>query len=823
MSTKTQAPVRNRSFLRWLIPLSLLLLCIAGAAIWLFLSSGSKSELPPLVQINSPSTGSTAEINTPLTVQASAEGSDSFKRVELYSDGALVAVEDSTLDGGSNPLIFSQNYTPLTLGRHVLMARGYSADNKFSDSSVVYLDVLEPSSASQTINVDAIPNSGGTMPSVNDMSRLHGVAPDQILAANPDLNGTNPSSPLSPGTILHIPPRPRNPAPTDGTPPPTPIASARVAPTALNLTVDCTSTQLTWTDNTTDESGFLIYRLAPGDSLLTLVATLPANTTTYHETLSTLGTYRYQVAALRGSQEGLSLMQSGSTPDLCVPPASSIETVALSILSLDTTEAYDGVYCYFNINGSGYQRAPEADFTYLTPEADGLTYNLARQLPNHGQFILGVPTDEGPLTFGGECWGQRGPISTEIGSPFTASHLRADWDGRDLFQTAMEGAGKPVAALESFTGGYNLRLHYRLSTNTPSARAQAIESQFDVSRLDPTAIRSILAPVIPEPLYGPGFPIITNLRIEHSFRGCDEFRVDGVRAYCVLGSLPIGGPLTILWDLTVRDSAIPESSLDRYVVTIRNPSRNTILMQTPIQRIESDAIRTSLILPARDLPCGSRIQVRVDGFVGPMQLDAPSAIFWIMTEPCRGPLAMVTVTFSTLEVGHVAETDEQVQPAAIDDWLELQGGVTVDREGRILVNSLLNYDYWWVPVQGADPSLSPTRSFDMTDRTMPNGLTFIRNYEDFPRTSAPPIFIVPIMTGEQTITIGSSIYDVDATWPAPLRHPGRTSTCGTRRIELGPRSSTLWSTLRQIIILGDPWPNSEECRITVSIVGSVRP
>ncbi len=834
MSTKARTPVRNHLIRRWFIPLFLLLLCVVVASAWFLLAPRDENGLPPIVQINSPSSGATLEINTPLTVLASAEGAESYKRAELYSDGALVAVENSTLEGGSNPLIFAQEYTPLTPGRHVLMVRAYISDDKFNDSGIVYVDVVEPSAISQTINVDTIPIADGVLPSVNDISFLQGVPPDQLLASNPDLNGTDPSVPLSPGTNLHIPPRPRNPAPSGGTPPPEPIASAPAAPSALNLTLDCTSTQLTWTDNSADESSFLVYRLAPGDSLLTLIATLPAGTTTYQEALSTLGTYRYQVAAMRGGMEGLSLMNSASTPDLCAPPSGALETVVLSVLSLDTTETYDGIYCYLDINGSGYQRTPEDDFIYLTPESDGVTYNLAQKLPNHGQFLLAVPPDGGPLSFGGECWGRRGPIATAIGLPFTASHPRDDWDGRDLLQTAMEAAGKPVASLTAFAGE-SLRLHYRLSANIPKARAEAIANQFDLSGLDPTAIRSILAPVIPEPLYGGArLPIITNLRIEHSFRGCDQFQ-GNARGFCVLGSLPANGPLTILWDLAIRSPLFSETLIDRYIVTLNVPVNagplvNNIVIPIPIRRVGSSPIRTSLILPTQDLPCGSRVQVRVDGFIGAMQLESPNAIFWVVTEPCRGPLATVTIRFTTLEVRDVAESDEQIQPAAIDDWLELQGAVAVNGDTRILVNSFTHFDHWWTPVQGIDPSSSIPRPYFMSGLVInpafarpPEQLWFVRNLEDFPRVSAQPTFQVDIMRGQQTITIGASIFDVDARWPAPLLHPGgRTSTCGNR-IELGPRSSTLWSTLRQTIRLGPPWPNNEECQVWVTVVGRVRP
>ncbi|MEO6245797.1 MAG: N-acetylmuramoyl-L-alanine amidase [Opitutaceae bacterium] len=87
---------------------------------------------------------------------------------------------------------------------------------------------------------------------------------------------------------------------------------------------------LAWVDNATNETGYLVERRAPGSSVWTIVATLPANTTNYSDPTVTAGsTYVYRVqafnlsgasaqasneATLSAATTGGSLVLAGVTP-----------------------------------------------------------------------------------------------------------------------------------------------------------------------------------------------------------------------------------------------------------------------------------------------------------------------------------------------------------------------------------------------------------------------------------------------------------------------------------------------------------------------------
>ncbi|MCX7840546.1 MAG: Ig-like domain-containing protein, partial [Anaerolineae bacterium] len=179
------------------------LLIAAGGAIWYFFLRTPEIAQGPVVRISSPTTGSTAELNAPLQVNATAEDTAGVMRIELYADGALVAVQETTLAQGSNPLVFMQNWTPLTKDTHILLARAYNRTGKFADSNVVRLDVVEPLTQTRRVNLDEIPRGPNVpLPSLNQVSQLSGVPVERLREANPGLRNTDPNVPLPGGTNL---------------------------------------------------------------------------------------------------------------------------------------------------------------------------------------------------------------------------------------------------------------------------------------------------------------------------------------------------------------------------------------------------------------------------------------------------------------------------------------------------------------------------------------------------------------------------------------------------------------------------------------------
>lgn len=94
--------------------------------------------------------------------------------------------------------------------------------------------------------------------------------------------------------------------PLPGTPPAVP-SNLKVTPNAYDRL------NLTWTDNSNNETGFEIYRSATLTGTYQIVATVPANTTAYTDTLlSPQTTYYYKLKAINGSGDsGFNLVEYG--------------------------------------------------------------------------------------------------------------------------------------------------------------------------------------------------------------------------------------------------------------------------------------------------------------------------------------------------------------------------------------------------------------------------------------------------------------------------------------------------------------------------------
>jgi predicted phage tail protein len=125
---------------------------------------------------------------------------------------------------------------------------------------------------------------------------------------------------------------------TDGPPAPT----LPTAPTGLGATATSSSSiSLTWADNASDESNFVVQRSTTSGSGFATIATLGANTTSYADTagLSASTTYYYQVYATNSAgSSGFSIEASATTdPAPLTPPIapSGLGATATSSSSID--------------------------------------------------------------------------------------------------------------------------------------------------------------------------------------------------------------------------------------------------------------------------------------------------------------------------------------------------------------------------------------------------------------------------------------------------------------------------------------------------------
>jgi len=451
-----------------------------------------------------------------------AEASRPVLRLEVYANGALVAAAN----GQENVLTLAQPWTPLTPGRHALVARAFFSTDDFADSEVVFVDAADLSGAPVSVNVDDLPRGEGvTEIRLGDLAAAAGTTPTEIARLNPGLPPA-PEAVIPPGTPLNLPRRSIPPPPASARPPIPPPSpggpgSPPFGPGAPNFngeTHSCSQISMRWSD-APDETAYSLYRIAPGESAMARIARLPANTTTYTDSpVTRVGTYRYFLAPARPGGEGITSMLAVEIGPECSPAGTGATTsLNLLLLSLTTEQAYDGVYCYVSFNGSRYERLP-AEPGLLRPTSGSLYYELPLQLPSRGIYGITVPSD-GLVRLNGECWGRRGAQSLSIGR-FSGSHSRTEWDGRDLVNSLLTFEPRQLASADSLppaAGGASF-VRYRL---------QPVGSRFDLSQIEAaTSLRwiSLNFPVILTPL-GIGDIVVpppTNLRVRN-VAGCDFF------------------------------------------------------------------------------------------------------------------------------------------------------------------------------------------------------------------------------------------------------------------------------------------------------------
>lgn len=670
---------------------------------YLVLAPRSLASGPGGALILTPADGDQLARSASVIVQASASHADGVRRVELYADGALIAAQESALQDGSRPLNLYAAWVPLTVGRHILMARAYTLENQHFDSLAIHVNVVEPGPQVETIN------TGAGSPSAADIAASTGASAEDILEANPGLP-PDPGAPIPPGTDVEVPlPPPADPPPAD---PPPPMPGAPAAPTGLAVTADCATAQLTWTD-AADEQQYVVYRLDP--PVLTPIATLAAGSTSHADPLPGLGMWSYQVASVKDGLESLTPLVSASTPAECVPPLPPPAAIADLTLSMDTLVAdavWDGAYCYFDINGTGYQRVPAAAFSYLTPEPDGVTYDLAAQLPDGGSYHVTADSTVG-LTLSGECWGRSGP-SVELLGEFSAAHGPDDWDGDPLSQSAY--------------------LFGRTGHASPN-RAPNVAVNYTINTAPPGPGDFWLLPGWIDLIFGLlQLPAPDNLRVENTFDACDAY-VGFDYLGCILDGLGTGGYPTFLWDWT-GSAFHSEDQLTSYLVTMRARDVGTgyeaLLHAASIVRVGSDPIPTSWPLPADALPCGSQIILTVQAFKA-AQASTVSEIMWQETPACGAQT--IQVKFDTFalhaEPGHPPFGD-------VGGFCFLCDDTRLEYYGRFGVNDA------YFPVDSTSPTCPSSGS---------PGDHWCLSEGDYPVSSLEVTFLWFTITGLDTISL----------------------------------------------------------------------
>ena len=182
----------------------------------------------------------------------------------------------------------------------------------------------------------------------------------------------------------------------------TPLALA--ATLALGLSLGAAAPQaaqaaqlgLSWTDNATDETGYLVERRAGASAVFAQIASLPANATAYLDPALPAGSaYCYRVRAFNA------IGPSAYTNEGC-GTAGGAATVPLSV-SLNQTSFTRSQTLVATVNAVGGQITTPID-AYVVVQAGGLLLSLqidGRLVPGLVPIARGIvlPTVSAPFTF----------------------------------------------------------------------------------------------------------------------------------------------------------------------------------------------------------------------------------------------------------------------------------------------------------------------------------------------------------------------------------------------------------------------------------------
>ena len=299
----------------------------------------------PEVAFQEPAPGKRIAMGEPFAVFVTANDPLGVVRLDLWVDDVLVLSQPvpETEAGGVTPLILSYGLMGTQPGTYSLVARAYNSLGALGESLVMHITVgTEQSSAQEPKQVLYIVQEGDTIESI---AQATGSSASAIQAVNPGVGnlpnpgqavavpgaraGQPPAQPAQPpvqpggagpgGQVLPgiLPIQPGGAGVLQGLPAGQenvvqlvpnlfpgfqPVQNATnpslVAPDSLTVsTADCKVT-LNWKDNSSNETGFTIYRrLKPGQVAPQYVVTLAANQTSYVDDVPHPGIFEYMVEA----------------------------------------------------------------------------------------------------------------------------------------------------------------------------------------------------------------------------------------------------------------------------------------------------------------------------------------------------------------------------------------------------------------------------------------------------------------------------------------------------------------------------------------------
>lgn len=455
-------------------------------------ASGRAVPTFPRVTIDATIPEGAGVVNQPVIVFGEASDPDGIGSAELWVNGAKVASQANT-DQNLVPFEISQSWIPDGPGNYLFLLRGIDRNGFAGESPPVMIQIGErtyqpdPAMLGQYFVKD-----GDTIESI---AEHFGTTPEEIHVINPGLGDPIPDESLS------VPPRPETdsggdaPPSGDGSdepphvsPPSAPSSEEGVpavpisapwwgslplpggfdciltpaicaAPIITGVTgdtpplpasdihaslVDACQVSVNWTDNSTNEAGFRVYRLVTRPrfrfELVALLDPFPdsGGRLNYVDTSAPTGEFYYAVVTINARGEEVWGPASEKITTTCSSSTAGggrawdIEALEMTI----NDSSIERLYCYLSLGGSPFERIPVGASEFITLE--GGAWNIADYASGDNKRTL-MLDGTSPLEITAECLGRQGDTLVDLGR-FTRSHPPEEWDGRPLIAGPDDGA-----------------------------------------------------------------------------------------------------------------------------------------------------------------------------------------------------------------------------------------------------------------------------------------------------------------------------------------------------------------------------------------------